>query len=212
MVGDGATGPRSGRAPRPSSVRARHRASAAATRAPERRCRASTRPASARDGTRIGDGRRRDRADGCGVSDDRCGRRSGRPSARGPPRPPGSPPGAARRPVGRGVAAACGRRYRVGRGAGARAWGGSSPTIALGWMLRSWFLLPAPSSWRVRMCHGAPDTSDAPSPRRRRPCPSRRTGRGGRPTPGARPSRSTGSGRGSRPCCCRSATRHGPGR
>src|SRR5215211_264265 len=30
-------------------------------------------------------------------------------------------------------------------------------------MLRSWFLLPEPSSWSVRMCHGAPDTSPAPS-------------------------------------------------
>src|SRR3990172_8515900 len=46
---------------------------------------------------------------------------------------------------------------------GARANGGSSPTIALGWMLRSWFLLPEPSSCSVRMCHGAPDTSPAPS-------------------------------------------------
>ena len=54
----------------------------------------------------------------------------------------------------------------VGRGVGvggARANGGSSPTIALGWMLRSWFLLPDPSSWSVRMCHGAPDTMAAPS-------------------------------------------------
>ena len=52
-----------------------------------------------------------------------------------------------------------GGRRQVGRGVGvggASANGGSSPTIALGWMLRSWFLLPAPSSWRVRMCHGAP--------------------------------------------------------
>jgi hypothetical protein len=46
---------------------------------------------------------------------------------------------------------------------GARANGGSSPTIALGWMLRSWFLLPEPSSCSVRMCHGAPDTIEAPS-------------------------------------------------
>src|SRR5262245_46354276 len=54
----------------------------------------------------------------------------------------------------------------VGRGVGvggASANGGSSPTIALGWMLRSWFLLPLPSSWSVRMCHGAPDTIAAPS-------------------------------------------------
>src|SRR5215207_2657675 len=54
----------------------------------------------------------------------------------------------------------------VGRGVGAggaRANGGSSPTIALGWMLRSWFLLPDASSWSVRMCHGAPDTWPAPS-------------------------------------------------
>src|SRR4029079_1741021 len=51
----------------------------------------------------------------------------------------------------------------VGLGVGASAWGGSSPTIALGWMLRSWFLLPAQSSWSVRICHGAPDTSEAPS-------------------------------------------------
>jgi len=28
---------------------------------------------------------------------------------------------------------------------------------ALGWMLRSWFLLPAPSSCCVRMCQGAPE-------------------------------------------------------
>src|SRR6266545_5724743 len=51
----------------------------------------------------------------------------------------------------------------AGGGVGARAWGGSSPTIALGWMLRSWFLFPVPSSCRVRICHGAPDTRDAPS-------------------------------------------------
>src|SRR5262249_7323525 len=41
--------------------------------------------------------------------------------------------------------------------------GGSSPTIALGWMLRSWFFAPAPSRPSVRMCHGAPDTWLAPS-------------------------------------------------
>ncbi len=35
--------------------------------------------------------------------------------------------------------------------------------IALGWMLRSWFLLPDPSSCWVRMCHGAPETWAAPS-------------------------------------------------
>ena len=54
-------------------------------------------------------------------------------------------------------------RARGRPGAGARARGASSPTMALGWMLRSWFLLPDPSSWSVRMCHGAPDTSPAPS-------------------------------------------------
>src|SRR5439155_17357361 len=46
---------------------------------------------------------------------------------------------------------------------GARPPGGTEPTMALGWMLRSWFLLPAPSSWSVRMCQGAPETSPAPS-------------------------------------------------
>jgi hypothetical protein len=52
----------------------------------------------------------------------------------------------------------------VGRGvAGASARGPNSPTMALGWMLRSWLRLPEPSSWSVRMCHGAPDTSPAPS-------------------------------------------------
>ena len=35
--------------------------------------------------------------------------------------------------------------------------------MALGWMLRSWLRLPEPSSALVRMCHGAPDTSPAPS-------------------------------------------------
>ena len=35
-------------------------------------------------------------------------------------------------------------------------------TIALGWMLRSWFLFPLPSRFCVRMCHGAPDTVAAP--------------------------------------------------
>src|SRR4051812_28778981 len=35
-------------------------------------------------------------------------------------------------------------------------------TIALGWMLRSWFLLPLPSRFCVRMCHGAPETAAAP--------------------------------------------------
>ena len=34
----------------------------------------------------------------------------------------------------------------VGGGAGARADGGRVPTLALGWMLRSWFLFPVPSS------------------------------------------------------------------
>ena len=48
------------------------------------------------------------------------------------------------------------RAWADGVGVGAaRARGGSSPTIALGWMLRSWLRLPDPSSWRVRMCHGA---------------------------------------------------------
>jgi hypothetical protein len=46
---------------------------------------------------------------------------------------------------------------------GARAKGGSAPTIALGEIERSWFLLPLPSSWSVRMCHGEPETIDAPS-------------------------------------------------
>src|SRR5688572_6019447 len=91
-----------------------------------------------------------------------------------PPPPPPPPPrttgvdrgaagvGAA---VGRGVAlGAAGVGAAVGRGVdGARACGGRSPTIALGWMLRSWFLLPAPSSLSVRMCHGAPETIAAPS-------------------------------------------------
>jgi hypothetical protein len=36
-------------------------------------------------------------------------------------------------------------------------------TSALGWMLRSWFLLPDPSRPCVRMCHGAPLTWPAPS-------------------------------------------------
>jgi hypothetical protein len=35
--------------------------------------------------------------------------------------------------------------------------------MALGWMLRSWLRLPLPSSWSVRMCNGAPETSPAPS-------------------------------------------------
>ena len=34
----------------------------------------------------------------------------------------------------------------VGGGAGARADGGRVPTMALGWILRSWFLFPVPSS------------------------------------------------------------------
>ena len=77
-----------------------------------------------------------------------------------------SPPGVLPPPsgVGRGVAAgAWGVDTGVGRGVGARAWGGRVPTIALGWMLRSWFLLPDESSWSVRMCQGAPDTIAAPS-------------------------------------------------
>ena len=101
---------------------------------------------------------------------------AGEPGSPVPPPPP--PPGGlvggrgvARgaagvgRAVGRGVArGAAGVGRAVGRGvAGARARGASSPTIALGWMLRSWFLLPAPSSCRVRMCHGAPETCAAPS-------------------------------------------------
>ena len=35
-------------------------------------------------------------------------------------------------------------------------------TIALGWMLRSWFLFPLLSRFWVRMCHGAPETRAAP--------------------------------------------------
>ena len=81
-----------------------------------------------------------------------------------------------------------------GRGVGARVARGarSSPTIALGWMLRSWFLLPEPSSWSVRMCHGAPDTSPAPSrtpPAGHVPVP--RLGEVATPRRGGRPSRST---------------------
>src|SRR5689334_14897256 len=72
---------------------------------------------------------------------------------------PGCPGFDGGRDVGAGLAGGRG----VGLGVGASACGGSSPTIALGWMLRSWFLLPAPSSWSVRICHGAPETSDAPS-------------------------------------------------
>jgi hypothetical protein len=64
----------------------------------------------------------------------------------------------------RGVARGVGRGVGGGVGVGAaRARGGNSPTMALGWMLRSWFRLPEPSSWSVRMCHGAPETSPAPS-------------------------------------------------
>ena len=64
----------------------------------------------------------------------------------------------------RGAGVALGVATGAGAGpAGARARGPSSPTMALGWMLRSWFLLPDPSSCSVRMCHGAPDTSPAPS-------------------------------------------------
>jgi hypothetical protein len=65
--------------------------------------------------------------------------------------------------VGRGPGGAGGAGAGGAGVGGARANGGSSPTIALGWMLRSWFLLPEPSSWSVRMCHGAPDTIAAPS-------------------------------------------------
>src|SRR2546423_505769 len=58
-------------------------------------------------------------------------------------------------------AGACGA---VGLGVGvAGTFTASSPTIALRWMLRSWFRAPALSRLRVRMCHGAPDTVDAPS-------------------------------------------------
>ena len=72
-------------------------------------------------------------------------------------------PGGVGLAAGGGGAAARGG-VAVGRGvAGARARGASSPTMALGWMLRSWLRLPEPSSWSVRMCHGAPDTSPAPS-------------------------------------------------
>src|SRR5262249_30656965 len=39
---------------------------------------------------------------------------------------------------------------------------GTSLMIALGWMLRSWFLLPLPSRFWVRMCQGAPLTAAAP--------------------------------------------------
>jgi len=35
-------------------------------------------------------------------------------------------------------------------------------TMAPGWMLRSWFLLPLPSRFCVRMCQGAPETVAAP--------------------------------------------------
>src|SRR5262245_21662264 len=63
---------------------------------------------------------------------------------------------------GRGAGAGLGGRDGAGVG-GARANGGSSPTMALGEMLRSWFLLPLPSSCSVRMCHGDPETSEAPS-------------------------------------------------
>ena len=73
-------------------------------------------------------------------------------------------PAVRRRPAGGGGTAPGGTG--VGRGVGvgaARARGGSSPTMALGWMLRSWLLLPDPSSCSVRMCHGAPETSPAPS-------------------------------------------------
>ena len=71
--------------------------------------------------------------------------------------------------VGRGVGARGGRRRSGGRAGRRRreGSGGSSPTIALGWMLRSWFLLPAPSSLSVRMCHGAPETSPRRRARRR---------------------------------------------
>ncbi len=65
------------------------------------------------------------------------------------------------RGVGLGVGLGVG--FGVGFGVGASACGGSSPTMALGWMLRSWFLLPAPSSCSVRICHGAPETWPAPS-------------------------------------------------
>lgn len=51
----------------------------------------------------------------------------------------------------------------AGAGGGGGAGGPISPTIALGWMLRSWFLAPPPSRPSVRMCHGAPETSPAPS-------------------------------------------------
>src|SRR5436190_3888960 len=78
----------------------------------------------------------------------------------GSPTPPGGCV-ASRVGVGRGAAGVV-----VGRGVGvggARANGGSAPTIALGEIERSWFLLPEPSSWRVRMCHGEPETIAAPS-------------------------------------------------
>ena len=72
------------------------------------------------------------------------------------------PAGGVVAPVVGAGAAGGGTGVGVGVG-GARANGGSSPTIALGWMLRSWFLFPEASSCRVRMCHGAPDTWAAPS-------------------------------------------------
>src|SRR5436190_99076 len=39
---------------------------------------------------------------------------------------------------------------------------GAAVTIALGWMLRSWFLFELLSSCCVRMCHGAPEIIAAP--------------------------------------------------
>src|SRR4026207_2080878 len=81
-------------------------------------------------------------------------RRGGGAGAGGPAGVGGVGGGAAGGAVGRGV----------GRGVGgARANGGSSPTIALGWMLRSWFLLPAPSIRRGRKGHGAPEACPARS-------------------------------------------------
>ena len=39
---------------------------------------------------------------------------------------------------------------------------GCTTAMALGWMLRSWFLFPLPSRLWVRMCHGAPLIVAAP--------------------------------------------------